>query len=290
MLGDSVWDVEAAKRAGIPTVAVLTGGYSRGRAARRRRRRGLRVDRGPARAPAGPRRGRVECHEDATMSANRTRRTKIVATVGPASREPDDAARADRRRGRRLPAQLLARHRRGSRRERRADPGGRRGGRASRSGSSATCPGPKLRLGDLRGRRRGAALRLDGRPARRRERDRRNAERLPVQWEGISKAVEDRRPGLPRRRPGAAARSPSVDDGEVDRRGRGRRRGQLPPGREPARRRRRPARHRRRATASGSSSPASTGSTCSPSRSSAGPPTSTRSQAEVESARRSTSR
>ncbi|MBA2545388.1 MAG: HAD family hydrolase [Solirubrobacterales bacterium] len=28
MLGDSVWDVKAAKRAGIPTVAVLTGGYS----------------------------------------------------------------------------------------------------------------------------------------------------------------------------------------------------------------------------------------------------------------------
>ncbi len=30
MLGDSVWDVEAAKRAGIPTVAVMTGGYSEG--------------------------------------------------------------------------------------------------------------------------------------------------------------------------------------------------------------------------------------------------------------------
>jgi len=28
MVGDSVWDVEAAKRAGIPTVAVLTGGFS----------------------------------------------------------------------------------------------------------------------------------------------------------------------------------------------------------------------------------------------------------------------
>ena len=28
MVGDSVWDVEAAKRAGIATVAVLTGGYS----------------------------------------------------------------------------------------------------------------------------------------------------------------------------------------------------------------------------------------------------------------------
>jgi HAD superfamily hydrolase (TIGR01549 family) len=28
MVGDSVWDVEAAKRAGIPTLAVLTGGFS----------------------------------------------------------------------------------------------------------------------------------------------------------------------------------------------------------------------------------------------------------------------
>jgi HAD superfamily hydrolase (TIGR01509 family) len=28
MVGDSVWDVEAAKRAGLPTLAVLTGGFS----------------------------------------------------------------------------------------------------------------------------------------------------------------------------------------------------------------------------------------------------------------------
>jgi phosphoglycolate phosphatase-like HAD superfamily hydrolase len=28
MIGDSIWDVEAARRAGIPTIAVLTGGYS----------------------------------------------------------------------------------------------------------------------------------------------------------------------------------------------------------------------------------------------------------------------
>jgi HAD superfamily hydrolase (TIGR01509 family) len=28
MIGDSIWDCEAAKRAGIPTVAVLTGGFS----------------------------------------------------------------------------------------------------------------------------------------------------------------------------------------------------------------------------------------------------------------------
>jgi phosphoglycolate phosphatase-like HAD superfamily hydrolase len=29
MVGDTPWDVEAARRAGIPTVAVLTGGFSR---------------------------------------------------------------------------------------------------------------------------------------------------------------------------------------------------------------------------------------------------------------------
>jgi HAD superfamily hydrolase (TIGR01509 family) len=28
MIGDSVWDCEAAKRAGVPTIAVLTGGFS----------------------------------------------------------------------------------------------------------------------------------------------------------------------------------------------------------------------------------------------------------------------
>ena len=28
MVGDSIWDVEAAKRAGLPTLAVLTGGFS----------------------------------------------------------------------------------------------------------------------------------------------------------------------------------------------------------------------------------------------------------------------
>ena len=28
MVGDSVWDVKAAKAAGIPTLAVLTGGFS----------------------------------------------------------------------------------------------------------------------------------------------------------------------------------------------------------------------------------------------------------------------
>jgi phosphoglycolate phosphatase-like HAD superfamily hydrolase len=27
MIGDSVWDVEAAKRAGIPTIAIRTGGF-----------------------------------------------------------------------------------------------------------------------------------------------------------------------------------------------------------------------------------------------------------------------
>jgi phosphoglycolate phosphatase-like HAD superfamily hydrolase len=29
MIGDSPWDVQAAQRAGVPTIAVLTGGFSR---------------------------------------------------------------------------------------------------------------------------------------------------------------------------------------------------------------------------------------------------------------------
>jgi phosphoglycolate phosphatase-like HAD superfamily hydrolase len=29
MIGDSVWDCEAAKRAKVPTIGVLTGGFSR---------------------------------------------------------------------------------------------------------------------------------------------------------------------------------------------------------------------------------------------------------------------
>ena len=29
MLGDSTWDCEAAKRAGVETIGVLTGGFSR---------------------------------------------------------------------------------------------------------------------------------------------------------------------------------------------------------------------------------------------------------------------
>jgi phosphoglycolate phosphatase-like HAD superfamily hydrolase len=28
MIGDSTWDCEAAKRAGIPAIAILTGGFS----------------------------------------------------------------------------------------------------------------------------------------------------------------------------------------------------------------------------------------------------------------------
>ena len=28
MIGDTTWDIEAARRAGVPTVAVLTGGFS----------------------------------------------------------------------------------------------------------------------------------------------------------------------------------------------------------------------------------------------------------------------
>ena len=57
MVGDSTWDCEAAERAGIETVAVLTGGFSEAGAARRRRGRRLRVDRRAARASSRTRLG-----------------------------------------------------------------------------------------------------------------------------------------------------------------------------------------------------------------------------------------
>ena len=73
-------------------------------------------------------------------------------------------------------------------------------------------PGPKLRLGDLEGDV--AVLHsastvvltgsADGPPG--------NAERLPVQWPGFSRAVKEVGPGLPRRRPDTAegrSRSPT---------------------------------------------------------------------------------
>ena len=73
-----------------------------------------------------------------------------------------------------------------------------------RSGSSATCPGPKLRLGELEGDvavlHSGSQVVLrgetNGTPG--------SAELLTVQWDDFAKAVKLGRPGLPGRRASAA--------------------------------------------------------------------------------------
>jgi HAD superfamily hydrolase (TIGR01549 family) len=53
LVGDTPWDIEAARTAGLPTIAVLTGGaYSEAEFARRRRGRRVRIRRGTA-GPAG---------------------------------------------------------------------------------------------------------------------------------------------------------------------------------------------------------------------------------------------
>ena len=208
------------------------------------------------------------------MSANETRRTKIVATVGPASREPEtlrelidagvDVFRLNFSHGNAADhAENVERIRAAS-----ADLG-------VEIGILGDLPGPKLRLGNLGGDvavlHSGSTVVMHGTdgdagpPG--------DAERLPVQWEGFARAVAAGRPDLPRRRAGSAqGRRRRRRRGH--RRGRGRRRGQLPPGRQPAGRRRPPARDRRRGPRTGSTSPASTGSTCSPSRSCAARPTS----------------
>ena len=199
MLGDSVWDVEAAKRAGHPHRRRHDRRLLRGRAARRGRRRGLRVDR---RAARSARRPSSRPRRRLPMSANTTRRTKIVATVGPASREPAvlrelidagvDVFRLNFSHG------TAAEHAENVERIRAvaAEAG-------VEMGILGDLPGPKLRLGRPARRRRGAALGLEGRPARRRQRDRRR--RAPAGPVGRDlEGGRGRPPRLPGRRPRAA--------------------------------------------------------------------------------------
>ena len=133
------------------------------------------------------------------------RRTKIVATVGPASRSPEMLERADLGRRRRLPAQLLARDRRRARREHRADPRGQRARSASWSAILGDLPGPKLRLDEVEN----GVVRLSA--GKRGDADDRgrcvgDESELPVGWEGFTRRRRRGRPDLPRRRPDPAAR------------------------------------------------------------------------------------
>ena len=146
------------------------------------------------------------------MSANRTRRTKIVATVGPASREPGvlrelidagvDVFRLNFSHG------TAADHAENIERIRAvAEEAG------VEMGILGDLPGPKLRLGDLRDDvavlHSGSKVVLHGDAS-----ETGDADRLPVQWAGISKAVETGHPifladGRVRLKVAA------VDDGEV---------------------------------------------------------------------------
>ena len=88
--------------------------------------------------------------EPLPQTVNDHRRTKIVATIGPATRSVDGHGRADRGRRRRLPASTSRTAPRDDHAENVGDGArGRRAHRQARSGSSATCPGPKLRIGDV---------------------------------------------------------------------------------------------------------------------------------------------
>ena len=122
------------------------------------------------------------------MSSNTTRRTKIVATVGPASREPEvlrelidagvDVFRLNFSHG------TAAEHAENIERIRAvsAEAG-------VEMGILGDLPGPKLRLGDLRDDvavlHSGSTVVLHGDAS-----ETGDADRLPVQWAGISKAVQ----------------------------------------------------------------------------------------------------
>ena len=183
----------------------------------------------------------------ASSGQGASRRTKIVATVGPASRDPEilrqlfeagvDVFRLNFAHG--TPdehAETVRRIRQIS------EEVGRE------VGILGDLPGPKLRLGELEGDvavlHSGSTVRLRGET----NGTAGNAELLTVQWDGFAKAVHEGDPvyladGRVR------LKVVSVSGGDVDLRDRGRRRGQLSPGRQPARRGRRPAGDRRHGSA-----------------------------------------
>ena len=194
-----------------------------------RSERGARPDRAPTAAAAGTRYG-----------AGIMRRTKIVATIGPASREPDDAAGDGAGRDGRRAAELLARHARGARRDGTARARRGRAGGAAGGDPAGPARAEAADRSAARGRRR-----ADGRRAAddHRRRDR-GARRRPTHEHHLGwarrlddvggRAVSRRRVGAAARRGGPRGRA------RGRRRDRGRRRGRLAPGAE------HPRSHRRR--------------------------------------------
>ena len=151
------------------------------------------------------------------------RRTKIIATVGPASDSDDDARRADRGRRRHRPAQLLARHARVARGDVRAHPAGRRRAPGAHVAILQDLGGPKIRTGRLEGRpadsSSGRATRCASPPAIssasrahlddvRRARARRPARAIACCWPTARSSCASKRRTAPRfRRPSSRAAS-----------------------------------------------------------------------------------
>ncbi len=148
----------------------------------------------------------------------RQRRARIVATLGPASREPGDGAGPGHRRRRRVPAELQPRQPRKPRRrpasavrhaERRAGPAAGRAGRpagaeargsaSSRTGPSPSQPGHRLRLD------------LDTTPG--------DDKRVGMPHPELFAAMKARRAAAGRRRQGAACRWSRSATASADRRG-----------------------------------------------------------------------
>ena len=117
------------------------------------------------------------------------RQTKIVATIGPASREPGRPRAAGGRRHGRRAAELRARQPRGARPDRAAHPRGRRAGRP-RGGDPRRRARPEAppRAG---GGRRGRAGRGHAGGAHARGAAEGNSERLPVEWAGLAELVDE---------------------------------------------------------------------------------------------------
>ena len=206
-----------------------------------------------------------------------TSRTKIVTTIGPATRTVEGMIELIEAGRRRLPAQLLARHPRGPLRERRDGARGGGADRQARSASSATCPGRSCGIGDVDdgivGLRPGQRDRAHDRGRRRQRR-----ERLSVSYEGLPEAVtEDGLVYLADGRIRLRVLEAGRRRGPL--RGRGRRPRLLAPGAQPARAPRSGCRPPGARTSPGSTSRSSTASTCSRSRSCAAPRTSRRSSA-----------
>ena len=196
----------------------------------RARRLGAQADR--SRRNAMEQRARLDrpAPQPVLSGARRTmNRTKIVATIGPASRTPAGPAAADRGGRRRLPAQLLARHARGALRRPRATSGeiSRRDAAGTSRVLQDLC-GPKMRLGPIPGD-------VGRVPAWRRVHPRRRAHvgrpaRADLLLSRAAERPQARRDGPVRRRHGGhdggrRRAGPGAPDGDAARAGCGRGRG-----------------------------------------------------------------